>query len=299
MASKVRAVGISKRGILPFGKSATGLMVSAARNALKSAGVGAGAIDLLINVGMYREENIGEPAIASFIQGNLEANPLAEGDRSTFAFDILDGGCGTATAIDVARSHLSLKGEGLAMIVAADVEPISGYTEGFSFDPVGAAILLEWERGDAGFRDLDFQFYPEHRDLYKVEMEFNEGRTKGKKKGNILYLQERPGYLGACTGSAVSSIGSFLRKHRLEMDDIDMIVPSQSPVGFPASLRKALAIDEGKVVDVTGTYGNVHTAGSIAAFGSLMEKRAIKEGMRILLLNVGSGIKVGLGLYLP
>ena len=64
---------------------------AAARACLAHAGKKPGDIDMLINAGIYREDNMGEPALAALIQEDIGANlgqpPI--GGHGTFSFDLV------------------------------------------------------------------------------------------------------------------------------------------------------------------------------------------------------------------
>jgi 3-oxoacyl-[acyl-carrier-protein] synthase-3 len=54
---------------------ASHLAVAAAKTCLHRAGRAPGDVDLLINAGIYRDRNMGEPALAALIQQDIGANP--------------------------------------------------------------------------------------------------------------------------------------------------------------------------------------------------------------------------------
>ena len=58
---------------------------------------------MLINAGIYREDNMGEPALAALIQEDIGANrgqpPI--GGHGTFSFDLINGTCGVINAIQL------------------------------------------------------------------------------------------------------------------------------------------------------------------------------------------------------
>ena len=76
---------------------------AAARTCLQHAGWEPGDVDMLINAGIYREDNMGEPALAALFQEDIGANlgqpPI--GGHGTFSFDLLNGICGVITAIQI------------------------------------------------------------------------------------------------------------------------------------------------------------------------------------------------------
>ncbi len=63
---------------------------------------------MLINAGIYREDNMGEPALAALIQEDIGANlgqpPI--GGHGTFSFDLINGTCGVISAIQLQSGFL-------------------------------------------------------------------------------------------------------------------------------------------------------------------------------------------------
>ena len=98
---------------------------AAARACLAARGKGAGDVDMLINAGIYREDNMGEPALAALIQEDIGANlgqPPA-GGRGTFSFDLINGTCGVISAIQLESGLLRSGVIRLGAIVTSDVDP--------------------------------------------------------------------------------------------------------------------------------------------------------------------------------
>ena len=91
--------------------SALRLAVNASRDCIRNAGREPDDIDLLINAGIYRDRNLGEPALAAMIQEDIGAHPENPhaGSHGTFSFDVVNGSCGVLTALQVVdgflRSH--------------------------------------------------------------------------------------------------------------------------------------------------------------------------------------------------
>lgn len=55
--------------------SALHLAVAAAKDCLQGAGCDPDELDLVVNAGIYRDRNLGEPALAALIQDDIGANP--------------------------------------------------------------------------------------------------------------------------------------------------------------------------------------------------------------------------------
>ena len=65
-------------------------------------------LDLLVNAGLYRDRNLGEPALASMIQEDVRRHPEDPhpGGHGTFSFDVANGACGVLTALQIADRFL-------------------------------------------------------------------------------------------------------------------------------------------------------------------------------------------------
>ncbi|WP_181700292.1 hypothetical protein [Nocardia sp. GTS18] len=137
------------------GVSSVGQAAEAARAALDAAGCPHEQVDALINVGVYRDANLVEPAVAALIQQaagvGLEYRP---GDVPCLSFDLMNGACGPVNAIGVAASLLADLPNGHVVIVSGDAHPSMSADAHFPFQPVGAAFVLENRADVAGFGDV-------------------------------------------------------------------------------------------------------------------------------------------------
>src|SRR6516225_5892934 len=124
--------------------SARRLADGAARACLDRAGRQAGDIDMLINAGVYREDHLGEPALAALIQEDIGANlgqpPV--GGHGTFSFDLANGTCGVITAIQIESGLLDSGVIQLGAIVTSDVDPGHHDSGAILLEPAAGAMLL-------------------------------------------------------------------------------------------------------------------------------------------------------------
>lgn len=203
--------------------------------------------------------------------------------------------------IQIADGFLSTGEIEHGMVVTGDAIPMPGYTEGFEYRPMGGAVLLKKGRKKEGFTSFMTETHPAHKHLLTSEVMAvpNTGRNllrPGRVK-NILYIRERGGFLDACVKVAAPAVRKFLDGEGLGTDDTDLIIPSQSPGGFPGLVMKNSGFDTDRLADVTGDYGNVHTAGPLAALRKTVRDRRFAKARNTLFLTVGSGITVSLALY--
>src|SRR6266480_3759173 len=125
---------------------------AAARTCLAHAGRPPGDVDMLINAGIYREDNMGEPALAALIQEDIGANlgqpPI--GGHGTFSFDLANGTCGVINAIQLEAGLLRSGVIRLGAIVTSDVDPNLKDPGSAPFRPTGGAMLLGRDESIAG-----------------------------------------------------------------------------------------------------------------------------------------------------
>lgn len=88
-------------------------------------------------------------------------------------------------------------------------------------------------------------------------------------------------------------IESFLAKHSLTLDDIDLCVFHQASKLILDSLTKALAIPPEKVFVHMRDIGNLSSASIPFALSAALDEGAIQPGDRVLLCGYGVGISYG------
>src|SRR6201996_5547012 len=138
--------------------SALHLAVTAARDCLQRAGCDPDELDLVVNAGVYRDRNLGEPALAALIQDDIGANPEDPhaGAHGTFSFDIAHGACGVLTGLQLVGGFLRTHSIQRALVVASDADPGHGMSEHFPFSPAGAALLCRWTDDDYGLSPVSW-----------------------------------------------------------------------------------------------------------------------------------------------
>ena len=290
MGSVIRSVGVARERS-GRGRSIA-LEISAARRCLGGAGLGPDEVSLLVNAGIYRDDNIGEPAIASLIQRKLGANLDINGTPGTFSFDLSQGGCGFVTGMMLADELLRTTATPFGIVVAGDAEPTPGRSEGFTYDPAAAAVLLEAGEGRDGFLGFRVDAGSDRVDAHIGRLEWR-GQEAG---GHWLVVRSSGDYAEACVEAAAAAVAAFLDEAGLTPEDIDVVVPSQSPPRFVAGLRAATAMGD-RVVDVTAEVGDVHTAGVGLAFERARRDGLLRPGAHVLFVAVGAGISTALALY--
>jgi len=329
MGTKIEAVGTSRPHLRMGGMGSIKLADEAAHACLQRAGRSAAELDFLINAGVYRDNNIAEPAVASIIQEDIGANPdpPLQGGHGTFSFDVVNGACGVLTGMHILDGFLTSGAINLGIVVTADADPergshwdfpfglvraagrVSREHSRFPFAPAGGAVLLSRTEDERkGFSRFAFATYSEFKHLLEAEVRWQEGpipravadRVPGLEPGNnVLRIHEEEGYAARAAECAATSARTFLESTGLEPLDIDLLVPSPTPAGFPDAFIQALGIPADRVARVDESFGRVHTAGPVAALEGVMRTGQFGDARNVLFATVASGITVGLALYHP
>jgi 3-oxoacyl-[acyl-carrier-protein] synthase III len=295
------AVALTSHGMRK--PSARRLADAAAHACLARAGRQAKDIDMLINTGIYREDHLGEPALAALVQEDIGANlgqpPI--GGHGTFSFDVANGTCGVLSALKLQAGLLRSGVIKLGLIVASDVAPNPKEPGSALVRPTGGAVLLSWDDSIAGFTAFHSETFPEYSGMLVSGLMWRPRRRAGVSPGaagqSQLVMRERPGYQARCADCAEEATRRFLDRLGMSIDDIELLVPAPAAPEFLDSLRLRLGIPGDRVSFTGENMAGAYTAGTIAALEVAMKSGQLAESRNTLLLAVGAGITVALALY--
>jgi 3-oxoacyl-[acyl-carrier-protein] synthase III len=302
MGARIEAVSaLTSRGVRK--PSARRLADAAARACLAHAGKEPGDIDMLINTGIYREDNMGEPALAAIVQEDIGANrgqpPI--GGHGTFSFDLLNGTCGVISAIQLQAGMLRSGLIRLGAIVTSDVHPDLKDPRSAPFRPAGGALLLGWDDSIAGFTDFHMETFPEYEDLFVSGLVWQGRRgPRMPRRGtgqSQMVIDEKPGYQARLVDCAEEATHRFLRGLGMDIGQIDLLVPAPSSPEFLDPLRVRLGVPGDRVAYVAEDLKGAYTTGPIAALQAGIKSGRLGEARNTVMLAVGAGITVALALY--
>jgi 3-oxoacyl-[acyl-carrier-protein] synthase III len=302
MGARIEAVSaLTSRGLRK--PSARRLADDAARACLLRAGKEPGDIGMLINAGIYREDNMGEPALAALVQEDIGASPGQPpiGGTGTFSFDLLNGTCGVISAIQVQAGLLRSGVIRLGAIVTSDVHPDLKDPRSAPFRPAGGALLLGWDDSIPGFTDFHIETFPEYEDLLVSGLVWQGRRSPripGKGAGQSqMVIDQKPGYQARLVDCAEEATHRFLHGLGMDISQIDLLVPSPSSAEFLDSLKVRLGVPGDRVAYVAEDLEGTYTTGPIAALEAAVRSGRLGEARDTLMLAAGAGITVALALY--
>jgi 3-oxoacyl-[acyl-carrier-protein] synthase-3 len=293
-ASAIATATEHQRSMTP---GALELADSAARLCLERAHRTAEELDLLINAGVFHDKILSEPAFASLIQEDIGANlghPAVAG-HGTFSFDVYNGACGLLTGIYLVDSMLASGTVQLGMVVASDMDPEPGISEGFRFPGVGGAVVLRTDDSRAGFTAFRFATFPEFAELFQSAVDW-EGNALSGLEGrgrNILTVEIADSYVGRALDCAESTVRELAQAQALDLGEIDWLIATASVPEFADGLAARLGVSTERVALPADGLAGAHTAAPAAA----LESMGLEAGSTTLFVSAGAGITVAVAVY--
>jgi len=291
MGTIIDRVEIACAGWLPrWGgrHSALHLAVAAAKSCLRAAQRDADDLDLLVNAGIYRDKNLGEPALAALIQEDVGANPEDPhaNAHGTFSFDIANGTCGVLTGLQIADGFLRSHTINYALVTASDADPGRGMSRNFPFSPVGAALLCRWTDDDFGMGPVRWVTDPDDGGNFSATVGSENAR-------NVLRFHVAPELDARMAAAAAQAADTCLRDCALTPSDIGLVVAAPARPGFSAALSTRLGVPAERVI--VAEDERTHTASLAAALEKALGRVPVEA--HILLVTAGAGIIAGAAVY--
>jgi 3-oxoacyl-[acyl-carrier-protein] synthase-3 len=270
--------------------SALRIAVAAAGACLDEAGCPRSDLDLLVNAGLYRDRDLGEPALAAMIQQDVGANPEDPhaGAHGTFSFDVANGVCGPLTALQVVDGFLRSGTIHRALVVASDADPAHGMTRDFPFAGAGGALLCSWTDGATGLGPFCWATVPDGGESFRSTVGFRDGRNRLRITSSDLMDE-------TFAAAAAKVARECLDRDSTDLADVDLVLAAPARGGFTAGLASRLGVAEECLV--VARDERIHTAALLAALHEATTTGRLRSGRTVLLLAAGAGVTAGAALY--
>ncbi|MFF3159120.1 hypothetical protein [Streptomyces sp. NPDC057910] len=311
MATVISAAALSPA----FGEgSSIGHAAAAGRACLEEAALTPADVDVLINVGVYRDSNIVEPSVAALIQKRIGINLdylHSSGGRAALSFDLMNGACGMLNAIEAADALLSARTACRVMVVSGDTHPSTDLsrsgTDAFPYASTGAALLLEYTGGRLGFGRVH------HRSSRSGGFGVNGWLplTDAGCEGRSTVVVDRDGDgVERMLDLALNAVHAALARERAATapgDDVDhgyaadlarvLLVCSQPSPEFPQLLAKELDLASDAVVTVEGVHGDPHTSALAHGYWQARNAGRLQKYDALVFVAAGAGPTAAASLY--
>ncbi|HXC57369.1 MAG TPA: beta-ketoacyl-ACP synthase III [Rhizomicrobium sp.] len=279
--------GIRQRHIVRDGEKTSDLALQASRNALASAGMDAGEIDLIVCATTTPDETF--PATATTLQARLGMSRGA-------AFDVQAVCSGFIFGMAVADNFIKCGQAKTVLLVGAEsMSRLLDWNDRTTCvlfgDGAGAVVLQARDgKGDTADRGvLNTKLYSDGRlhDLLYVDGGPSSTQTTGhlRMHGKEVFRHAVTNMTAAITASA-SEAG-------LSVADIDWFVPHQANQRILDGTARKLQIPPEKVVSTVALHGNTSAASVPLALATAVADGRIKRGQLVLLEAMGGGFTWG------
>ncbi len=290
MSIKINTTGIS---ILKSGSSIE-IAAEAAVKSIEASCIMRDDIGLMINAGIYKDSNIGEPSLASLIQQRLNLNlePAFGKVNPTMSFDQRNGAAGFITAAHTVDAWLTMESTRYAMIVASDSHPSKSETktDEFPITPSGSSVIFEKSDGE-GFRYYNFSSAGE--EIEGITGYFNISEKGGREKITISIAENYAENLLSTITSAV--------RNAVESCSLDIsrcyVVAYQPVASFSKKLAGNLGLPQENVIDLYTKYGYIHSA-AIGTGLHIINSEGTSPGKdAIICAAPGAGVGIATAVY--
>ena len=279
----VERTGIHARHFAAPDVLCSDLAFEAAKNALVSAGLQPGDIDLII-VATSTPDMV-FPSSACILQNKL-------GIAGCPAFDIQAVCSGFVYALSVADAMIKTGAASKALVVGAEVFSrildFSDRTTCVLFGDGAGAVVLE-ASGTPGILASDL-----HADGKHVGILCVPGNVSGGKViGDALLKMDGQAVFKLAVGVLESAARTALAKANLTEADIDWLIPHQANIRIMQSTAKKLKLPLEKLIVTVDQHGNTSAASIPLALDVSVRSGKIKKGDTLMLEGVGGGFTWG------
>ena len=275
----VSRTGIRERRIAANDETASSMAVRAARDALKVAGLEPRSLDLVIAATCTPEYIF--PACASLVQSSLDAKNAA-------AFDVNAACSGFIYALATACQFVSSRAYNNILVVGSEVySRILDWKDRSTCvlfgDGAGAVVI---KASDTPPGSLSFVL---GNDGSRANSIYTPGPC-GLSNGPYYITMNGPEVFKFAVNVICLATRQAVKAARLELSDIELIVPHQANLRIIKAAAKALELPPEKVFINVDRYGNTSAASVPIALCEAVEEGRLKDGDHLALVGFGGGL---------
>ena len=276
--------GIRQRHIAAKGEHTSDLALEAAKNAIASAGIAAGDIDLIIIATTTPDKIF--PSVATMVQRKL-------GIAGCPAFDIQAVCSGFVYALATADNFIKVGAAKCALVIGAETfSRITDYTDRGNCilwgDGAGAVILQASHSTDnekQGIISTHLHADGNFEKMLHVPRKHDGTPDTVTMEGNAVFKM--------AVNTLDQIVDETLNANNMQKSDIDWLVPHQANIRILQATAKKLDMPMDKVVVTVDKHGNTSAASIPLALDVAVRDGRIKRGDVILMEAFGGGFTWG------
>jgi 3-oxoacyl-[acyl-carrier-protein] synthase-3 len=256
---------------------------AAALDCLHAAKIPTSRVGALINVGVYRDSNIVEPAISALIQKRAGIGlEYATGDVPSFSFDLTNSECGLLNAVAVVDSIFAVDAVDYVMITAGDTHPsgASRLDAEFPYSRTGAAVLLG-RSTSGGFGRVHVRASAEPVEAVGY---LRLDRMAATGRSVITVHRSR-----ASVSPAIAALTACVAAENVDVADL-VVISSVSTRNFCRAIAKSVGLPDSAVVSVPDGIGDPHSAALVFAYDNAVSSGVLVGDRPALWLAAGGSV---------
>lgn len=267
-------------------ESTSDMAARAAKAALKSAGVSAKDIDLIV-VGTVTPE-MAFPSTACAVQAQLGVRSGAA------AFDVSAACSGFLYALDVADKYLKAGGAKKALVIGVDrFSSLLDWKDRSTcvlFGDGAGAVVLSAEKGARGVLSCHIHADGKHWDMLYAKSGLQPSPFDKREAEPAAIKMNGNETFKIAVRTMGQAIKEVLEDTGIDPKDIALLVPHQANMRIINATRERLGLPEDRVFTNLDRYGNT-SAGSIPlALDEAARQGRVKDGDIVLFVAFGGGL---------
>lgn len=279
--------GIAQRHIVAEGEKTSDLARHAAEQALDSAGLVAGDLDLIIIATSTPDDTF--PSTATKVQHQL-------GAYQAVAFDVQAVCAGFVYALDVADAMLTAGRGKRAMVIGAEsfskILDWSDRSTCVLFGDGAGAVILERSDNATGYGVLASKLHADgaHRDILYVD----GGPSSSGKVGHVR--MEGNKVFRHAVDKLSSVMDEVLEAADMPVSDVDWLVPHQANIRIIEGMQKKMGLSDDRVVKTVHQHANTSAASIPLALSAAVGDGRVRDGHVLAFEAIGGGLVWGAAL---
>lgn len=279
--------GIRERRIAAEGETTSHLALHAADRALKSAGLKADAVDLVVLA--TATPDLTFPATAARVQKGL-------GIKTGPAFDLQAVCSGFVYAVAVADNFIRLGQASCALVIGAETfSRILDWTDRSTcvlFGDGAGAVVLKAEPGQGDNSDRGILATKLHADGRQHDLLYVDGGPSTTQTTGHLRMNGREVFRHA-VGNLAGAVDEVLTDTGIAPTDVDWLVPHQANLRILEATAKRVQIPRDRVIVTIDRHGNTSAASVPLALAEAADDGRIRAGHLVLMEAMGGGFTWG------
>lgn len=283
----VERTGISQRHIAAEGELTSDLAVEAGKQALASAGVSPGSVDLVILATTTPDDTM--PSTATKVQHRL-------GIAGGAAFDLNAACSGFVYAMSTANAFIVSGQANRVLVIGAETySRILDWSDRGTcilFGDGAAAVLLEAHESKGVTTDRGILFSRIHSDGQYTEQLKTTGGVSSTRTAGKLTMAGKEIYRHAVS-KMPEAVEEGMKTINLPLEKLDWVVPHQANLRIMQGVAQKLRMDEGKVISTVQLHANTSAASIPLALHAGTKDGRIKKGDLVACPALGAGLTWG------